>query len=107
MQKTTVVLVEDHEVIRQGLRALIQVEPDIEIVGEACDGRSAVAVTQARQPDVVVMDVCLPKLNGFHAALQIKRAAKTSRVLVLSAFDDLECVEQLLRAGAVGFLTKR
>jgi DNA-binding NarL/FixJ family response regulator len=107
MGKTTVVLVEDHEVVREGLRALITTEPDLEIVGEACDGRAAVTVAREVLPNVVVMDLCLPEQNGFQATLQIKRASKETHVLVLSSYDDLECVEQLREAGAVGFLTKR
>jgi len=107
MGKTTVVLVEDHEVVREGLRALIQPEADIEIVGEACDGRQAVAVTRELLPNVVVMDICLPQQNGFQATLAIKRASKDTRVLVLSSYDDLECVEQMRDAGVVGFLSKR
>src|SRR3954451_14540887 len=107
MGKTKIVLVEDHEVVREGLRALIRPEPDLEIVGEACDGRQAVEVTREAAPNVVVMDICLPEQNGFQAALQIRRAAKDTRVLVLSSYDDLECVEQMLDAGVTGFLSKR
>lgn len=107
MGKTTIVLVEDHEVVREGLRALIQTECDMEIVGEARDGREAVSVVRELSPDVVLMDISLPEQNGFQATLQIKRASKATRVLVLSSYDDLECVEQLLDAGATGFLSKR
>jgi len=107
MGKTTVVLVEDHEVVREGLRAIIRPEPDIEIVGEACNGREAVDVTRQVLPNVVVMDVCLPEQNGFQATLQIKRASKNTHVLVLSSYDDLECVEQMRDAGVAGFLSKR
>jgi len=76
-------------------------------VGEACDGRQAVELARATAPNVLVMDICLPEQNGFHALLQIRRAAKDTRVLVLSSYDDLECVEQMLDAGAAGFLSKR
>ncbi|HLH53794.1 MAG TPA: response regulator transcription factor [Verrucomicrobiae bacterium] len=107
MGKTTIVLVEDHEVVREGLRALIRTEADMEVVGEAHDGREAVALVRQLCPDVVLMDISLPGQNGFQATLQIKRASKATRVLVLSSYDDLECVEQLLEAGATGFLSKR
>jgi DNA-binding NarL/FixJ family response regulator len=107
MGKTTVVLVEDHEVVREGLRALIQPELDIEVVGEARDGRAAVDITRKVMPNVVVMDVSLPEQNGFQATLQIRRTSKETHVLVLSSYDNLECVEQMLDAGASGFLTKR
>ncbi len=107
MGKTTVVLVEDHEVVREGLRALIKPEADIEVVGEACDGRTAVSVTRALSPHVVVMDICLPQQNGLHATQQIKRASQSTRVVVLSSYDDLQCVEQMREAGAAGFVSKR
>src|SRR5262249_21826047 len=107
MGKTTVVLVEDHQVVREGLRALIQPESDLEIVGEACDGRAAVDVARQMMPNVAVMDISLPEQNGFHGARQIRRASRDTHVLVLSSYDDLECVEQMVEAGATGFLTKR
>lgn len=106
MGKTTVVLVEDHEVVREGIRALIQPESDIEVVGEARDGRSAVAVARELSPNVVIMDISLPEQNGLQATLQIKRASHGTRVLVLSSYDDLRCVEQMLEAGAAGFVSK-
>jgi len=107
MGKTTVLLVEDHEVVREGLRALLRTHADIEVVGEASDGRAAVTMAREMSPDVVVMDVSLPEQNGFRATLQIRRASKETRVLVLSSYDDLECVEQMSDAGAAGFLSKR
>ena len=107
MGKTTVLLVEDHEVVREGLRALLRTQADIEVVGEASDGCAAVTMAREMSPDVVVMDVSLPEQNGFRATLQIKRASKQTQVLVLSSYDDLECVEQMIDAGATGFLSKR
>ena len=107
MGKTTVLLVEDHEVVREGLRALLRTHADIEVVGEASDGCAAVTMAREMRPEVVVMDVSLPEQNGLRATLQIRRASKETRVLVLSSYDDLECVEQLIDAGASGFLSKR
>jgi len=107
MGKTTVLLVEDHEVVLEGLRALLQTQPDIEVVGETSDGCSAVTMARNMSPNVVVMDVSLPGQNGFRATLQIRRASKETQVLVLSSYDDLECVEQMIDAGASGFLSKR
>jgi DNA-binding NarL/FixJ family response regulator len=73
MGKTTVLLVEDHEVVREGLRALLSTQSDIEVVGEASDGCAAVTMAREMAPDVVVMDVSLPEQNGFRATLQIGR----------------------------------
>lgn len=100
-------LVEDHEVVRDGLRALLKTQADIEIVGEVSDGKAAVALAQKLSPDVVVMDVSMPELNGLDATRQILRKASNTKVLVLSSYDNIECVEELMHAGAKGFLNKR
>jgi DNA-binding NarL/FixJ family response regulator len=107
MGKTTVLLVEDHEVVREGLRALLQTQADIEIVGEAPDGKAAVELAGRLSPDVVVMDISLPELNGLDATRQILRKAPSTKVLVLSSYDSIECVDELIHAGAKGFLSKR
>src|SRR5919201_4148820 len=82
MPKITVLLADDHTVVRQGLRALLQAEPDIEIVGEAETGRQAVRLAKTLKPDVVVMDIAMPQLNGLEATRQITRAVPSSRVLI-------------------------
>jgi len=102
-----VVLVDDHTVVREGLRALLDNEPDIEVVGEAPDGRRALTMVKQCQPDVVVMDVAMPLLNGMDATRQILRECRSTGVLVLSSYTDEECVDQLLKAGAAGYLTKQ
>jgi NarL family two-component system response regulator LiaR len=101
-----IVLVDDHAILRQGLRRLLEDEPDIDVVGEAGNGLEAVAVARALAPDIVVMEVVIPRLNGIEAAKQIKQSNPTTAVLALSAYDDDRYVLGLLEAGAAGYLLK-
>lgn len=101
-----VVLVDDHGVLREGMRGLLEQEPDIRVVGEAGNGLEAVAVTRAVAPDVVLMDVVMPRLTGIEATKQIKQSNPTTAVLILSAYDDDRYVLGLLEAGAAGYLLK-
>ena len=105
--KITVLLADDHTVVREGLRALLEATPDIKVVGEADTGRKAVQLAQTLQPDVVVMDVVMPQLNGVEATRQILRDSPGSRVLVLSSYSDDEKVAKLIEHGATGFLVKQ
>jgi len=107
MGKITVLLADDHAVVREGLRALLALEEDIEIVGEAQDGREAVELARKTSPDVVVMDLAMPVLNGLEATRQLLKRASTTRVLVLTSYADDECVTHLTQAGATGYLTKQ
>ena len=107
MKKIGVLLVDDHTVVRQGLRALLKSEEDIEVVGEAENGRQAVAAARKTPPDVVVMDIAMPLLNGLEATRQILKLVPTTKVLVLTSYGDDECVEQLMQAGAAGYLIKQ
>jgi DNA-binding NarL/FixJ family response regulator len=107
MQKITVLLADDHTVVRQGLRALLVVEGDIEIVAEAETGRQAVLLAKKFLPDVVVMDVAMPLLNGLEATRQIVKQLPKTKVLVLSSYSDDEYVQQLVEAGAAGYLVKQ
>jgi len=107
MQKISVLLVDDHTVVREGLRALLAVETDIEIVGEAETGRQAVLMVKKLLPDVVVMDIAMPSLNGLEATRQITKLAPATKVLVLSSYGDDEYVQQLTEAGAAGYLIKQ
>lgn len=107
MQKITVLLADDHTVVRQGLRALLVVEGDIEIVGEAETGRQAVMMAKKLMPDVVVMDIAMPLLNGLEATRQITKQLPSTKVLVLSSYSDDEYVQQLTEAGASGYLVKQ
>jgi DNA-binding NarL/FixJ family response regulator len=107
MQKISVLLADDHQVVREGLRALLQAELDIEIVGEAWNGSEAVELARKLFPEVVVMDISMPELNGLDATRQIKRLVPDTKVLVLSSYDELECVDEMIDAGVTGFLSKR
>jgi DNA-binding NarL/FixJ family response regulator len=106
MKKTTVLLVDDHTVVRQGLRALLAFHTDIEVIGEAENGREAVMMAKELQPEVVLMDVAMPLLNGCDATRQILAAAPSAKVLVLSSFTDDDCVKEMLATGATGYLIK-
>ena len=107
MKKIGVLLVDDHTVVRQGLRALLKAEEDMEVIGEAENGRQAVTLAKKTPPDVVVMDVAMPLLNGLEATRQILKNVPTAKVLVLTSYGDDECVEQLMKAGAAGYLIKQ
>ncbi|MBM7789937.1 response regulator [Tenggerimyces flavus] len=101
-----VLLVDDQPWLRLGFRAVLEQEPDLEVVGEAGDGEQAVSSTLALRPDVVLMDVRMPKLDGIEATRRIVAATDAARVLVLTTFDLDEYVYAALRAGASGFLLK-
>src|SRR5438132_5145021 len=107
MQKITVLLADDHVVVRQGLRALLIAEGDIEIVGEADNGRQAVQLVKKLLPNIVVMDIAMPVLNGLDATRQITRTIPSTKVLILSSYSDDEYVQQLTEAGAAGYLVKQ
>jgi DNA-binding NarL/FixJ family response regulator len=107
MEKIKVLLADDHNVVRQGLRALLSAEGDIEIVGEAENGRQAVQLAKRFLPDVVVLDIAMPVLNGLEATRQITRALPSTKVLILSTYCDDEYVQQLTEAGAAGYLVKQ
>jgi DNA-binding NarL/FixJ family response regulator len=107
METISVLLADDHVVVRQGLRALLMAEEDIRIVGEADNGRQAVQLAKKLLPDVVVMDIAMPVLNGLEATRQITRALPSMKVLVLSSYSDDEYVQQLTEAGAAGYLIKQ
>lgn len=106
MEPITVVLADDHSVLREGMRNLLEQQRDITVVGEAGNGHEAVAAVRSLKPDIVLMDVVMPRLNGIEATKQIKKTNPTTAVLILSAYDDDRYVLGLLDAGAAGYLLK-
>ncbi len=105
-EKIRVLIVDDHTILRAGLRMLLNAHPDIEVVGEASDGNQAVASAQRLQPDVILMDIAMPECNGIEATRQIKRLMPETRVLVLTMHENEEYLFQVLRAGASGYILK-
>jgi len=103
---TRVLLVDDHELMRQGLRSILESEQDVEVVGEAVSGRDAVALARALQPDVVVMDVAMKDLNGIEATRQIRAECPRVQVVALSSYSDRRYVAAILEAGACGYVLK-
>jgi DNA-binding NarL/FixJ family response regulator len=101
-----VLLADDHKIVRDGLRALIECCDDMEVVAEAENGREALQMARKQQPDIVIMDISMPELNGIDAARQILAAVKGVKVIGLSMHSDRCFVDEMLRAGASGYLLK-
>lgn len=99
-------LVDDQSLIRQGLRALLELEPDVEVVGEAENGQSAIALVETLQPDVVLLDIRMPVMDGVAVTREINQRFTDTKVIVLTTFDNDEYVAQALRYGAKGYLLK-
>jgi len=107
MKRITVLLAEDHTIVREGFRKMLELEDDLEVAGEAQDGRQAVALAQKLHPAVVLMDIAMPLLNGLEATRQVLKAVPTTKVLILSAHSDDAYVKSAAASGAVGFLLKQ
>jgi DNA-binding NarL/FixJ family response regulator len=105
--KIKVVLADDHNIVREGLRLLLETTDDIEVVGEVENGRLAVEMVKKLRPDVVVMDLVMPALNGMEAARQIAKEAPATKVLILSSYADDDKVQKLVEEGASGYLIKQ
>jgi two-component system response regulator NreC len=101
-----ILLADDHNVLRKGLRRILEEQSDLEVVGEASDGRQAVSLAQSLKPDVVVMDIAMPLMNGLEATRQILQKGSGPNVLILSMYSDENYVVQVLPAGARGYLLK-
>lgn len=105
-EKIRVFLTDDHAIVRQGIRALLATEPDIEVVGEAADGREAVRGIAATEPDVVLMDLMMPEMDGIEAIQQVRARQPQARILVLTSFQSDDKVFPAIKAGALGYLLK-
>lgn len=105
-RRTRIVLVDDHVLVRSGMKALLDAEPDLEVTGEAGNGAEGVEIALERHPDVVLMDVRMPVLDGIEATKRIKAAGSRARILVVTSHDDDQLVLHALRAGATGFFLK-
>lgn len=101
-----ILLVDDQKLMREGLRILLELEPDLQVVGEAADGQAALQAYASHQPDVVLMDVRMPGMDGVEATWRLRERWPEARVVILTTFDDNEYVFEALRAGALGYLLK-
>jgi DNA-binding NarL/FixJ family response regulator len=106
MNSITVLLADDHAVVRDGLGYLLDAQPDIEVIGHASNGREAVQMAKQLHPDVVVMDITMPELNGIDATLEISQSCSSSQVIILSMHSTTEHIYRALQAGAHGFIVK-
>ena len=106
MDKVRILLADDHTILRDGIRALLEDEPDMLVVGEAEDGRTAVKLACQLKPDVVLMDIAMPLLNGLEATRQIKHDCPQAKVLILTMHENEEYIRQVLASGAMGYILK-
>ncbi len=106
MSKIRVFLADDHQLFREGIRSLLSRAPDIEVVGEAGDGQDAVAQVKTLVPDVVLMDISMPGMNGLEAAAQMKETTPSAKVLILTVHESNQYVSQMLQVGAAGYVVK-
>ena len=107
MNKIKVLLVDDHAIMRDGIRALLSLHDDIKIVGEASEGQEAIEKTQDLSPDVVVMDVAMPDMDGIEATRRIRKQSPKVKVIVLTQYDNKEYILSAIKAGAAGYVPKR
>jgi DNA-binding NarL/FixJ family response regulator len=107
MQKISILLVDDHSIVRQGLKALLEAEPDLTIVAEAQSGREAVQLAGQHRPEVVLMDLAMPFLNGWEATRQIVKAVPNTKIVILSTYGDDKHIQRAIAAGAAAYLLKQ
>ena len=107
MTKTRLLIVDDHTVLRSGLRLLLNSQPDMEVIGDASDGDEAVEKVKLLHPEVVVMDITMPGMNGLEATKEIHTAFPRTRILILTMHEDVSYVRQFLQAGAIGYVIKK
>ncbi|MBI4465004.1 MAG: response regulator transcription factor [Acidobacteria bacterium] len=107
MPKIRVLIADDHAILREGLRALLGLSQDLEVVGEAADGKEAIEQCRRLHPDVVLMDIAMPGLGGLEATLEIKKEDPRAKVLVLTQYEDREYIRRFLKAGVSGYVLKK
>jgi len=107
MSKTTVLIADDHALVREGIIAFLKLCDDIEVVAEASDGLEAVEKARKFSPDVILMDISMPKLGGLEATIELKKMNPAVKILVLTQYDDKEYISRFLKAGVSGYLLKR
>ena len=107
MEKISVLIAEDHETVREGLKLILSAQSDMEVVGDAGDGRAAIELAQRLNPDVVLMDISMPSMNGLKAAEKLKACCPESHVLALTRHKDDAYLQQMLSAGASGYVLKQ
>jgi DNA-binding NarL/FixJ family response regulator len=107
MGKTRILIVDDHRVVIEGIKSALAVYPDLEVVGEACDGREAVQMVKSLNPDIVVMDIAMPELNGIDATLQIKKLDPSVKIIVFTMYSDREYVIDLFKVGISSYVLKK
>ena len=105
-KKVKVVIAEDHTILREGLKALLGSDPDLEICGEADNGKDAIKLVQRLNPDIVLMDLSMPRIHGLEAIREIRKTNPTTKILVLTVHDDEEYISATLRSGASGYVLK-
>jgi DNA-binding NarL/FixJ family response regulator len=107
MTKIRILIADDHAIVREGIRALLHLADDMEVVGEAADGREAIDLSRRLAPDVILMDIAMPGLGGLEAALEIRKENPEVKILVLSQYEDREYVRRFLKAGVSGYVLKK
>jgi DNA-binding NarL/FixJ family response regulator len=107
LDKIRVLIVDDHAILREGIRALLALQKDIEVIGEAGDGQEAIEQVRKLKPDVVLMDIAMPRLGGLEATTEITRGQTKTKVLVLTQYDSKEYILRFLKAGAAGYILKK
>jgi DNA-binding NarL/FixJ family response regulator len=106
LTKIKIIIADDHNLVREGIRSILSQEPDFSIVGEARNGREAVNLAKEKCPDIMLMDISMPLLNGLEATRQIQRDCPSVKILALSVHEDEEIIRQMLASGAMGYITK-
>ncbi|MEI6667837.1 MAG: response regulator transcription factor [Acidobacteriota bacterium] len=107
MSKIRVLIADDHAIVREGVKSLLNLADDMEVVGEAADGREAIAKAQTLEPDVCLMDIAMPGLGGLEATIEIRKLCPRTRILVLSQYEDREYIRRFLKVGVSGYVLKK